>query len=125
MNDGRNFAAWQPGAVINNTIRKEQNINNNWDYRLYLTNNAKSIIETNKLNACNECCACPGIYNTGKATPNVPFLYKSCLDKSQPYGYQNSDLKSAYLSRTELQQRLSAPILSQEQHLHNKQPNHN
>ena len=49
MNDGRNFATWQPGAVINNAIRKEQNIKSNWDYRLYLTNNADSIIKTNKI----------------------------------------------------------------------------
>jgi len=125
MNDGRNFATWQPGAVINNTIRKEQNIKSNWDYRLYLTNNADSIIKTNKINACNECSACPGVYNTAQVVPNVPFLYNSPLDKSQPYGYQNSDLKSEYLTRSELQQRMTAPILSQEQYLQNKYPNPN
>ena len=26
MNDGRNFATWQPGAVINNTIREKLRI---------------------------------------------------------------------------------------------------
>ena len=125
MNDGRNFASWQPGAIINENIRQQQNINSNWDYRKYLIENADTIMETNKLNACNNCCACPGIYNTNQAIPNVPFLYKSCLDKSQPYGYKTSDLKSSYLSRTELQQRASAPIMTQAKYLGGGYPNPN
>ena len=39
MNDGRNFANWQPGALINEYIRQEANIKSNWSYRNYLTKN--------------------------------------------------------------------------------------
>ena len=49
MNDGRNFATWQPGAVINKQIRKENNINTNSQYRQFLTENADSIIKANQL----------------------------------------------------------------------------
>ena len=125
MNDGRNYASWQPGAIINVNIRKQQNIESNWDYRKYLIENADTIMETNKLNACNECGACPGVYNTNKATSNVPFIFKSSFDESKPYGYITSDLKSDYLSRSELQQRATAPILSQSQYLNQGYPKHN
>ena len=40
MHDGRNYANWQPGSVINDTIKKEANIQSNWDYRRFLSNNA-------------------------------------------------------------------------------------
>ena len=125
MNDGRNYASWQPGAIINENIRKQQNIESNWDYRKYLIENANTIMETNKLNACNECGACPGVYNTNNATSNEPFLFKSSFDESKPYGYTTSDLKSDYLSRSELQQRTIAPILSQSQYLKQGYPKHN
>ena len=82
-------------------------------------------METNKLNACNNCGACPGVYNTNEAMPNAPFLFKSNLDKSKPHGYSTSDLKSDYLSRSELQQRATAPILSQSQYLNQGYPKHN
>ena len=42
-----------------------------------------------------------------------------------PFGYENSDLKSAYLSSQQLQCRMSAPILSQEQYLMQQYPNPN
>ena len=46
MSDGRNFARWQPGAVINKEIRKENNIKTNSQYRQFLTENADSIIKS-------------------------------------------------------------------------------
>ena len=45
MSDGRNFANWQPGSIINKTIRKENKIRSNNDYRRFLTNNADQIIQ--------------------------------------------------------------------------------
>ena len=56
MADGRNFATWQPEAVVNNRIRKNENIQSNWQYRQYLTNNAVQIMQYNnttlKINKC-------------------------------------------------------------------------
>ena len=124
MTDGRNYAKWQPGAVINQEIRKDNNIKSNWQYRQFLTTNADSIIKSNQLEACDNCCYCPTL-KVGESVPNTPFLYKSCMEKSQPYGYENSDLKQLYLSSQQLQARMVAPILTQEQYLLQKYPNPN
>jgi hypothetical protein len=124
MSDGRNYASWQPGAVINEQIRKEANITNNWDYRRYLTNNADDIIKNNQLAACDSCCSCPN-YNAVSGTPDHPFLYKSCIDSSVPFGYTNSDLKNNYISDFQLQSRMVAPILTQDQLLLQKFPRAN
>lgn len=124
MMDGRNYAKWQPGSVINQQIRKENDIKSNWQYRQYLTKNADDIIKSNQLEACDNCCYCPSI-RSGDAVPNTPFLYNSCMEKSQPYGYEDSDLKNMYLSRQQLESRMVAPIISQEQYLLQRYPNPN
>jgi hypothetical protein len=124
MSDGRNFARWQPGAVINKEIRQENNINTNWKYRQYLTENADSIIKANQLEACGNCCYCPTM-KIENSVSNSPFMYKSCMDKSQPYGYNNSDLKNLYLTSQQLQSRMVAPIITQEQFLNQQIPNPN
>ena len=43
MMDGRNYATWQPGAVVNEQIRENNNITSNWDYRTFLQKNAVKI----------------------------------------------------------------------------------
>ena len=120
MSDGRNFASWQPGAVISEKIRNEANIKTNWNYRKYLTENADQIIKYNQLSACDECCACPAKYGDDQPVSNGPFLYKSCSDASRPYGYEGSDLKNMYLSSFELQSRMVTPVYSQAQLLQNR-----
>ena len=42
-------------------------------------------------------------------------IYKNVNDKSQPHGYESSDLKKLYLSRYELQAKSSGPIVTQEE----------
>lgn len=111
MTDGRNYADWQPNAVINNEIIKKENIKTNWQYRKYLTQNADSIIRFNQLESCNQCCTCPELNSNQKSIPNSPFLYKTCTDSTQPYGYQNSNLKNLYLSSQQLNARKMAPQL--------------
>ena len=115
MSDGRNFASWQPGAVISENIRKEENIKTNWEYRKYLTQNADQIIRYNQLAACDQCCACPAKYGDNQTVSNSPFLYKSCSETTKPFGYENSDLKNLYLSSFELQARMVTPVFSQSQ----------
>ena len=127
MNDGRNYSKWQPAAVLNNEIRKSENIQTNWQYRNYLVNNAESIIKHNQQEACDECCSCPAKYSDPSLTPieveklknssNTPFLYSSCSDSSAPYGYETSNLKNMYLQDHELQARMIAPVLTQDQYL--------
>lgn len=86
MADGRSYSNWQPGAVLNENIRKREHIKTNWDYRIYIQKNADSIIEYDRLRACEES-GCP-FY----PVKNIP--------------YHSSDLKDIYLSRQELQNRI-------------------
>ena len=105
MSDGRNFSSWQPEAVVNNRIRKQENINSNWDYRQYLTNNGEQIMKYNSNSYCYEIGVGDNCYSVSDKTPsdNVPFLFKSTFDTSKPgFGYNNSSLKNPYLTREQL-----------------------
>ena len=123
MHDGRNYANWQPGSVINDTIKKEANIKSNWEYRRFLSANADSIIKINQLSACGDCCANTAQYGVGangsnsnnSNSNNSPYLYKSCLDNTQTFGYETSDLKNLYLNDYSLQARMVTPVFSQSQ----------
>lgn len=83
MADGRTYSNWQPCAVINENIRKRENINTNWDYRNYLQRNANSIMSLDKRKACEQS-GCT--LTNSKLSPIPP-----------------SDLKQIYLSRQQLQ----------------------
>ena len=116
MADGRNYASWQPGAIMNEKIRNDAGIKSNWQYRKYLTENADEIIKYNQLGACNECCEGLARYgNSEQASSNSPFLYKSTLEKSQPFGYENSDKKNNYVSKFQLESRMVTPVITQAQ----------
>lgn len=119
MNDGRNYANWQPGAVINETLRQEANIKSNWQYREYLSKNADSIIKYNQMSACGECSAIPS-HSSSPVSTNSPYLYTSILDQTKNYGYENSDLKNLYLSDVNLQSRMVTPVFSQAELLQKK-----
>lgn len=109
MNDGRNYSSYQPGASLDEEIKKKENILTNSDYRQYLQKNANEIIKTNQLNACNECSSCPYISNSTNMNMNKPYIYNSILSNDQPYGYESSDLKNIYLSRQQLESKMYAP----------------
>jgi hypothetical protein len=84
MADGRNFAKWQPGAVINQQIRNDNNIKSNWQYRQYLTTNADSIIKSNQLEACDESCYCPAL-RTGEQISNSTHRKTIAIYTTQSY----------------------------------------
>ena len=83
MADGRTYSNWQPCAVINENIRKRENINTNWDYRNYLQSNANSIMSLDRRKACEQT-GCTPIDNKLSLTPPT-------------------DLHQIYLSRQQLQ----------------------
>jgi hypothetical protein len=120
MMDGRNYATWQPGSVVNEKIRENNHISSNWDYRTFLQKNAVSIMKSNCLAACNNCGTSLEQYS-GPQNPveqsNTPYVFASAIDNSQPFGYETSDLKNVYLSRHELQSRMMVPSLTQYQYL--------
>jgi hypothetical protein len=113
MADGRNYASWQPEAVVNERIQQKENINSNWSYREFMTHHGLEIMKYNTMETCYEI-GLPSHINTDKTpSSNVPYRYESVFDTSKPgYGYCNSDLKSPYLSREQLQTRMiSATIV--------------
>jgi len=115
MSDGRNFANWQPGAVVNEKIRENAGITSNWQYRKFLVENAETIIKNNQVAACDECCSIPVMNQISGNQQNSPYLYQSCSDNSQPFGYENSDLKNLYISNYQLQSRMVTPVITQAQ----------
>ena len=113
MADGRNYASWQPDAVINRRIQRQENIHSNWGYRQYLQHNGLKIMEYNGKEACYDLGLSPHVYTDKTPSNNVPYLYQNTYDNSRPgYGYTNSDLKNPYLSREQLNARLIAPSIS-------------
>ena len=77
----------------------------------------------NTMAACADCCGC--MENFKPVPPSNKYLFTSCTDKIQPFGYENSDLKNLYLTDTALQSRLCAPIMTQAQMLQHGMPNYN
>ncbi len=123
MADGRNYADWQPGAVVNERIKAQAGIQSNSQYRQYLTHNATQIMQANQMEACNQCGNC--VYNTSnplQSHSNTPYVFTSALDNSQPFGYESSDLKNYYLSRQQLQARMIAPVITQNELLMQRYP---
>jgi hypothetical protein len=113
MADGRNWASWQPEAVVNNRIQKHENIKTNWEYRQYMQKNGLQIMKFNSTEACYELGLDPHTVTSSGPATNVPFTYKSSFDASNPgYGYQTSDLKNPYLTREQLSLRLISPSIT-------------
>jgi hypothetical protein len=118
MSDKRNYTNYETSCRLNKNIIEENKIKSNFDYRKYLTNNASELMKTNGVAACNSVGNCN--FNTEinrRFTHYNKYLYKSCDDNTQPYGYESSDLKNMYLNREALQSRLIAPLMSQQGYL--------
>jgi hypothetical protein len=121
MSDGRSVTStWQPEALINDDLIQSNNIRSNWQYRRYLTNNSKDIMEYNFRESTNDV----GYYKRPIDLPNIqsnavsnmngtPYIFSSILDQSKPFGYQTSDLKEMYLSREQLDARKISPVITQ------------
>jgi hypothetical protein len=124
MDDGRNFATWQPEAVVNTRIQEQEHIKTNLQYRQYMQQNGLKIMKYNAREYCQETGVAPfsntgnGNNNSGsvyvKPEENVPFLYSNTFDQAKPkYGYQDSDLKNYYVSREQLNARMISPSVQQ------------
>ena len=112
MSDSRNYSSWQPDAVVNERIQKQEGIQSNWQYRQFLQNNGAQIMSYNTQEACYTL-GLDAHVTTGK-TPsnNVPYRFQGTFDTSKPgFGYCNSDLKNPYVSREQLNARLVAPSI--------------
>jgi hypothetical protein len=126
MSDGRALiASWQPEAVENNSLLRKSGVKSNWEYRKYLTHNAKTIIRHNFEAAENDF----GYTNLGvnrigntdfspiiSGIPKkitTPSNYDTYVQPEHEYGKFSSDLKANYLSREQLAARTVTPVISQ------------
>lgn len=113
MADGRNFASWQPDAVVNERIQKQEKIRSNWEYRQYLQKNSLQIVKYNNLEACYDLGLDSHVQTGTTPSNNVPYAFKSAFDTSTPgFGYCNSDLKNPYLTREQLNSRMVSPSIN-------------
>lgn len=121
MSDGRNYARWQPDAVINEELQKNAGITSNWEYRKYLQKNGLSIINDNSLESYNELGYYPFSKSDKTPSSNVPYKFKGIFDTSTPgFGYCSSDLKNLYLSREQLNARMCSPQINLPNEIRNK-----
>jgi hypothetical protein len=112
MADGRNYATWQPEAVVNERIQQKEGITSNWNYRQYLQRNGLQIMNYNTQEACYTLGMDPHYDTYATPSTNVPYTFKGTFDTSRPgFGYCNTDLKNPYLSREQLNARLVAPSI--------------
>ena len=65
MSDGRLWKTWQPDAVVNERIQRQEGIQSNWGYRQYLQKNGLQIMNYNNQEACYTLGLDPHV-NTGK-----------------------------------------------------------
>ncbi len=113
MSDGRLWSQWQPSAVVNERIQRQEGIQNNWSYRQYLQHNGLQIMNYNSMEACYDLGLDPHVKSDRTPSDNVPYKFKNTFDTSKPgFGYCNSDLKNPYLTREQLNARLISPSIN-------------
>jgi len=116
MSDGRAItASYQPNAILNDYLLKEIGINSNWEYRQYLMKNGKEIMKYNCVQAANDSGYVKRYSDIMPSKFSTPYLYKSDSSMARPTGYKESDLKDLYISREQLESRMVAPEITQEQ----------
>jgi hypothetical protein len=123
MNDGRSIvSSWQPESHMNKVHKEQNNIKSNWEYRQYLTKNANNMMAKEFNESAND----TGYNMKSSQKPNIqsnevtgysnyPYSFKSVLDETKPTGYVESDLKTTYLSREQLQSRQISPVITQDE----------
>lgn len=121
MMDGRTItASWQPEAVLNSHLLKEINVETNWQYRQYMIKNAKDIMKYNCTQSATDAGYLKRYADLEHNSYSTPYISNSFVDNTKPIGYQTSDLKELYLTREQLQARMVAPEITQEQILQMK-----
>lgn len=115
MNDSRYFTQHTGNQIMNDTIKSNENIQSNFDYRMYLTHKGDEMIKTNQTKACNQCGTCQYTSNNSFQNNTNKYLFKGITDDSFPHGYETSDLKKEYIDRQSLQSRTYTPLLTQSQ----------
>ena len=118
MTDGRSVVgSWQPESTENANLIESNGIKTNWQYRQFLMKNAQQIQEYNFRETCNDVgyfkrpIDLPSIQSNAVSGHAVPFTFGSILDNTKPSGFQESDLKTLYLTREQLDARRISPMV--------------
>ena len=111
MSDGRNFSTWEQQAPVEKTLQQQNSINSNYEYRQYLMKNGDKIIKHNQVDSCNECGYCPMAPDNKFDIKNTPIMM-GCNNSQMK---SNSDLKNLYLSSVELNNKIYAPQITQDE----------
>jgi len=71
MSDGRHFTDYRPSCDVNNLIIVNNNTLSNFDYRMYLIENAEKLMDINRMYTVekNSCGPCKEPYNDGTMLP--------------------------------------------------------
>ena len=98
LQDGRQFTDYSQDSMVNDRIRKENQLLTNEDYRRFLVRQTEPIMKYNyeQMVMSNH----PTSYDT--TLHGGPYLYDSVQDVSKPYGYEGSNPKNNYLSREQI-----------------------
>lgn len=111
-------ASWQPESEHNADLLVKNGITTNWQYRKYLTDNTKDIMEYNyreSVNDQNENIRNnepPQIHsNNVTGFNNTPRLQQNVSDMTHRFGKPTSDLKNRYLSREQLNALKISPVV--------------
>ena len=71
MADGRNFTDYRPHCYVDNLIIAENGINNSFNYRNFLQQNASQLMEINRKYACMKNCCTPCMEEPGTMLPEA------------------------------------------------------
>jgi hypothetical protein len=99
LSDGRMFTNYIPNSMLNETIKKKNNIQNNEEYRKFLVNNTESIMRNNYEQYSNEN---KTEYRHEQAIHGPPHLYMSVQEDTKPFGYEDSSVKQTFLTRQQI-----------------------
>ena len=82
MQDGRAFTDYRPRCTINYQLKNTKNMNNSYDSRMFLINNAESLMKENEtiVKDKNVCKSCFGTNEVGTMLPEKNMV--QCNDKT-------------------------------------------
>lgn len=99
VSDGRMFTNYIPNSMLNETIKKKNNIRSNEEYRRFLVNNTEEVMRQNyeQYSVQNKT-----EYEHEQVNHGPPHLYMSIQEETKPIGYEDTSVKQIYLTRQQI-----------------------
>ena len=114
MQDGRSvISTWGSGSQLDENLSRSEGIQSNWQYRKYMTENSDKIRQQMFADSLSDV----GYIhqNGGSKSAKGPYTYASVHEPVSHAQSMPSDLRETYLTREQLQDRMSVPSLTQAQ----------